>query len=1229
MNFYTTTLIATLLFSLQAITTSGQNTSTDHKVFLLGNTADIDENSSFYSDFTNILPTSEKFTVLINGDLITGKNSIEPDQQDSIRIDRLLRPLSKMNNGKIIVIPGDRDWNDSGKKGIEMVKRLEKMVKRMDFDNVEWAIKKGCPGPDMIEINDHLVIVTLSTQWYNHPYDKPYAATGECKFGTQRDFLIELENLVEDAEDKNIIVAGHYPLESLGEYGGHFPASKFLSPPLIGSFKVGYRQNVGTSKDISNERFQLIKTSIKNIIGRKGSVIYAAGHEHNLQILKMTDDTYNINSGSPTKAKYASKNKNTSIYSEATAGLIELIYKPTGEINYQVHGYDSDDGFSEDAEGTLFYSSCDNIAGSPQNGIYVPCNEEQAQEENHVVWSNDTIVAAGDYRSNAFTRFMSGKHYRKTWNQPIKVEYLDLKNTKGGLTVYEKGGGHQTTSLKMKGGDGREYTFRSVDKDPTQLLPFDLQNTIISRTLQDITSIQQPYGAMVVGSMLDATDILHASPTLYMMPPSNELGSFKNKYSNLLGMLEEKPKNVEEVKVAFADADEIHQSRKMFKNLNDDHEHRVDAKEYARARVFDILVGDWGKHEDNWKWAGYEEDNGLLYRPIPRDRDYVFTKWNGFLTYLADRKWASPTGENFGYKINDMRSLTFSSQSADRRLLNELTREDWQEAAEYIMAKITPEVIERGVRTMPEEIYDLSGKEIEDKLKRRVKDLKKYADQYYEILMYHGVEVVGSNEEEFFEVIRNQDGTVQVSMYDYNNKNKTKGNNLFYQRTFIPDETDEIRLYGLSGADHFSISGDANKSIKIRVIGGPDPDDVIDKSSVKKGGKKTLIYEKSNSSKIELGDEAKMIDTWNNSLYAYDRSRHGFNRYFPIGAIVFNANQGLGLIAGVTFTTHSPVKEDYAAKHTISGYSTTRSINVFNYTGRFHHVLGKWDIQIGGIYANNNGFNNFFGIGNGTPFDSELNANRFYDSQYNSAGVNAGLIREFWKKSSFTFNLNYENNRTERNEGTILAESNSQALAGVFGVDDANLAEARMALDIDFRDRISLPEKGIRLFVRFDNGFVTNNDNSNYGITSGFLEQYFSTRGKKPLTLGLRVGGSTTYNSETIPFYKLQYLGQNSNLRGFDNNRFTGSSTAFANTELRLQLTEWHTSFLPMKFGVKGFYDIGRAFSDFDNNTDWHEGYGFGFYLVPLTESFAFNVSLGFSEENTALVLFSIGSTFN
>ena len=1232
-------LKATLLFTVALIVCNlsylqSQDNNTGHRVFLLGNTADIDLDSSFYTDFSQLLSTEDAFTVLINGDLITGESGGKLGAQDSLRIDKLLRPLSQFENGKVVIIPGDRDWNNSGKEGLKLVKQLEKLVESMDFDNVKWAIDKGCAGPEVIEINEYLSLVAISTQWYNHPYDKPEAVSADCKYGTVRDMLIALENEIEEAEGKNILVAGHFPLLSLGEYGGNFPLGKHLSPPVIGSFNVGYHQNVGISKDINNERFSFIRGSLENIIKRRGSVIYAGGHEHNLQVLEMNEDTYVVNSGSPTKARYAAKDKHKALYSKSMAGMVALNYQSSGEIDYKVYEYNKTGGFTTDDVGTLFTSACNNpSADIPVNGIYVPCKEEIAEGSHTITWAKDTIAVGGNYDVGNFTRRIIGAHYRTTWKTPVKVPYLDLENTNGGLTVYEKGGGHQTTSLKMKGGDGREYTFRSVDKDPTQLLPYELQNTVVSRTLQDITSMQQPYGAMAIGSLLDATTILHARPKLYMMPPSDDLGPFKNKYSNLLGMLEEKPKNTDEVKVPFADADEVAQSRKMFRELYKDHDNSVNTKEYAKSRMFDVLVGDWGKHEDNFKWAGYKTEEGTLYRAIPRDRDYVFSRWDGFLTYLADRKWGITRGENFGYELNDIRSLTFSSQPADRRLLTELTREDWQEAAEYIQTTITPEVIDNAMRAMPAEIYEVSGKIIGEKLKQRSKDLKTYADQYFELLNYDGVEVVGSNKREYFEVKRNPDGTVRVSMFNVGKGVDERGKKLLYERTFNPDETEEIRLYGLEGKDIFDISGEAKKSIKVSIIGGPDSDDVVDTSNVKSGGKKTLVYENAKSAEIELGKEGKRVDTWNKALYDYDRNRFGYNRYFPIAALTFNSRVGLGLLGGVQFTNYKHDKDDFSSKHSISGFASTESVNILKYKGRFHHVIHKWDITVGGNYANSASFNNFFGIGNGSINDDDLDAEDFYDVRYNNWGLNAGLIKDFWSKSNLSFNFSYENNETIREVGTILEDETSPILDGVFGLDDVNLFIASATLDIDFRDRASLPEKGIRLYLNYDSGFLTNaEDNTasdNYGILSGSIEQYFSTNGDKPLTLGLRLGGSTSSNEESIPFYKLQYLGQNSNLRGYDNNRFAGKSIAYLNTELRLPIANFQTSFLPLKLGIKGFYDTGRAFSDFDLTDEWHSGYGFGFYLVPLSESFAISLTAGFSEEESGLILFSIGSTFN
>jgi len=98
-------------------------------------------------------------------------------------------------------------------------------------------------------------------------------------------------------------------------------------------------------------------------------------------------------------------------------------------------------------------------------------------------------------------------------------------------------------------------------------------------------------------------------------------------------------------------------------------------------------------------------------------------------------------------------------------------------------------------------------------------------------------------------------------------------------------------------------------------------------------------------------------------------------------------------------------------------------------------------------------------------------------------------------------------------------------------------------------------------------------------------------------------------------------------LRGYVGNRFVGDSEAYMNLELRYQLFQKYTSFLPIKVGVKAFYDRGRVFVDDLAETDkWRTGYGFGFYLVPLTEAVTISVSIAFSDEESVFPAIGIGA---
>src|SRR5439155_381606 len=78
-----------------------------------------------------------------------------------------------------------------------------------------------------------------------------------------------------------------------------------------------------------------------------------------------------------------------------------------------------------------------------------------------------------------------GVAYRDLWTMPVVVERLDLRTFAGGLKPVRRVGGQETKGLAIRGADGRDYTFRAVDKDPGGVLPADLRDTIAERIVRD------------------------------------------------------------------------------------------------------------------------------------------------------------------------------------------------------------------------------------------------------------------------------------------------------------------------------------------------------------------------------------------------------------------------------------------------------------------------------------------------------------------------------------------------------------------------------------------------------------------------------------------------------------------------------------------------------------------------------------------------------------------------
>ena len=134
------------------------------------------------------------------------------------------------------------------------------------------------------------------------------------------------------------------------------------------------------------------------------------------------------------------------------------------------------------------------------------------------------ITPGAGYSAGNFTRFLFGNHYREMWTSPLTVPVLQLGSFAGGLRVLERGGSMQTRSLRFAGADGKQYVFRSVDKDPSRSLPPDLRDTYASWIVRDLISAEHPGAGVLVAGLLDAVGVLHATPQLVSMPNDERLG---------------------------------------------------------------------------------------------------------------------------------------------------------------------------------------------------------------------------------------------------------------------------------------------------------------------------------------------------------------------------------------------------------------------------------------------------------------------------------------------------------------------------------------------------------------------------------------------------------------------------------------------------------------------------------------------------------------------------------
>ena len=1228
--------VVTVFFYLLVTSAFSQfaDSTVTHTVFLVGDAGEpyVKDNAIAKVLTERISTAPGKSTVLFLGDNVYPAGFPTHDSKYSRKHELALLSLQTQvgfiqdPDARGIFIPGNHDWAHWGKEGLAYILNQQAWIDSLADERILMLPRNGCPGPIQVPLDDKTLLVILDTQWFLHQYDKPRDAD-LCGATTTAEVLMAVEDIFRINPGKRIIIAAHHPLITYGEHGGIFTWKAHIFPltevterlyiplPLIGSIYPLYRRWFGHLQDTAHPLYEEFAEALLDIMRQYPGSMYVAGHEHALQYI-FKDNTHLIVSGSASKIEYV-KEKEYAIYAKDVRGFAQVALLADGRLVVDFHQVDK-----LHPEGIrIFSKTIEPIAVSPSS------IEKSSNDTAGYV----TVNASDRYHAGKLRERLLGKNYRSAWAQDVAVPVFDIKSEKGGLSILQRGGGQQTLSLRLQDSTGHEYVLRSVEKFPEAAIPEVLRETFAQDLVQDQISAAHPYAALVVAPMAEAVGLYHTNPRLVYVPDDPRLGEYRTTFANTLALFEERPDEDWTEASHFGHSANIVSTRKVIEKLAADNDNRVDQDFVLRNRLFDMIIGDWDRHDDQWRWATVGNKKDQVFRPIPRDRDQAFFVNEGILAKIWSRRWALPKFEGFDEDIDWPAGLSFNARHFDRTFLTVLSRQDWVNAAEDLRRDLTDEAIESSIRQWPEEIFRLHGEEVIRTLKARRDNIVSSAMEHYEFLARE-VDITGSHKREAFEIERLADGDVRVIVYKISKKGSREK---MYERLFHRGETQEIRLYGLKGDDTFNVYGASqNRSVKIRVIGGEGMDILADTAAV--AGKRTWFYDQEGQGEIIFQGEVRDRMSTRPSVNDYDRMVFEYDRLAPLLWGQYNPDDGPFLGAGSLFIKHGFRKHPFAQRHLLlaSVAPETGSYN-FQYQGKFTRLAGPWDLQIEADVKAPNYVNNFFGMGNESVFNDDVDnepdvevddAIDYYRYRFNEIIFHPSMSRTFGRWGTLQIGPTYQ--RVEMEDPGVDRDRYIEKYASTLDTDFFGEAESfaglRWGFTAEQRDSQLYPRRGSLFTLSGRNVSALKTGGETFSAYESTLAFFYSVHTRSSVVFAARMGGGM--NSGSYPFYQAQILDGKHQLRGFRKTRFYGDAKVFGNFETRIRLASFQSYLFPATFGVLGFYDVGRIWYKNEDGVDssaprgtsirWHKGWGGGIWFTPFNLT-VLSLEAGHSREGT------------
>jgi len=803
-----------------------------------------------------------------------------------------------------------------------------------------------------------------------------------------------------------------------------------------------------------------------------------------------------------------------------------------------------------------------------------------------------------------------GMNRRAEWATPVTVPVLWLDSVYGGLKPYEAGGGNETRSFRLRSAAGKEFTLRSVTKSRDDVVPPDFDGTFVEDIIKDGISSSHPYGAFAVSYMQEKAGIYHTLPVLVYLPQQPALDTFNAKYGNGLYMFEQRPDGNWSDAPNFGYFKDFSSTEKVIEKLQEDNRYKADQYAFIKARLFDMLIGDWDRHEDNWRWGRKDSAGIRIYSPIPRDRDQAFYTHNGKLLDKVLPMAGYSYMQHFDHTIGDMTIFNKEERDFDRFFANEMSLTDWVRAANDLKMALSDTVISQSVQQLPPEIFAVSGRELIDKLRSRREQLVDIASSYY-LFIANEVDIIGTRQKEYFEINTTGSGDLAVMATRLNNKGEKDGAH-FYNRIFKSAETSEIRIYGIDNTDIFSITGE-QAGITIRIIGGPGRDSII------QTGNRIHIYDDRNNSFQTNSARRHLSSDSSIHRFVYENYNYDSKGFTPLISYNYEDRIYVGLNYG--FKKYKWRREPFATRqHFGINYSISQNAFSADYSAEYPNLISHWDLIF------NAGFDairwtNFFGLGNETVAHTK---NTSYYRMRSQEWIASMGIRRIMGKSTLELAPFFQRQNIKSDPGNFAASLQPATYKKLLAPD--NYGGVRVMYTYASVNHPVVPTSGFTFLAK---AMHVNNFTEDVCFQNVLLKgQGYIPLGNK-FSLAIKAGGASILGNDGVldpaRIYQHAVIGGPESLRGYRYERFWGKTAFYNNNEFRF-ITNIKSRLLNAKTGLLVFFDDGRVWMPNEDSDVLHTSYGGGMLFAPFSQ-LSFTVTYGISSE-MRLVQFRINTLF-